>query len=357
MAVKVRYRKVNNNRYNVYLDIYKEGIRRTETLPGFVVSKDYSKQVRKSFSNKSDEEFVIKAEAKAAEMNTELLTGTPPVRRKAELFHYLNKKMEQCTNTRVFSYQRLKYNLLKFQTTPILLDNITKTWLYDFKAFLMKKQKPTTVDNYLSTLKLLLNEAEEEYYIPSNPFPKRNFLIKSNIDKKTLNDYLTLEEVHKLNKTQFSSDVCKSFLFACFSGLRISDIENLKWQNIKEGSLHIVQKKTRLKVPKENVIPLSSQALQILETINKSGDKVFDLPTSYKISNTLKLWAEIAGVEKDIHFHMARHTFGALFLQSGGSIYSLKELLGHTTVTTTENFYGHLVDTMKRSQIEMMPVL
>jgi hypothetical protein len=70
MAVKIRYRKVNNSRYNIYLDIYKEGIRKTETLNGYVVSRDYSKQSRQSFANKQDEEFVIKAKARAAEINT-----------------------------------------------------------------------------------------------------------------------------------------------------------------------------------------------------------------------------------------------------------------------------------------------
>ena len=67
MAVKVRYRKVSNNKYNIYLDCYyNKNSRSAETLEGYVVTKDYSTQKRKRFAYKQDQEYVLLAEAKAA---------------------------------------------------------------------------------------------------------------------------------------------------------------------------------------------------------------------------------------------------------------------------------------------------
>ena len=58
-----------------------------------------------------------------------------------------------------------------------------------------------------------------------------------------------------------------------------------------------------------------------------------------------------AGITKNITFHCSRHTFATLQLEHGTDIYTVKDMLGHTNVRTTQ-IYGHIVDPSKRKAAE-----
>jgi integrase len=292
MAVKVRYRKVSNERYNIYLDYYfKDQDRRIETLKGYVVTKDYGKQKRKRFANKQDQEYVLMAEARASEENKKLITGIPPLRKDIDLYTFLDKVIDKSKDSKKQAFKRLKTNLEKFQITPINMRQISVEWLEDFKAFLEEKHKPSTTDTYLGRMKILLDKACDASYLERSPFPRKGIYLNQNSDEKDINDYLTFEELTELNKVQFDSNLCRAFLFSCFTGLRLSDVERLTRDNIIGDEVHIVQYKTRKKKPKANTIPLSDEALRILNSLERKSDRVFNLPSRGEISTTLKLWA------------------------------------------------------------------
>jgi site-specific recombinase XerD len=70
----------------------------------------------------------------------------------------------------------------------------------------------------------------------------------------------------------------------------------------------------------------------------------------------LKDWAKKAGIEKQIGWHTARHSFVVLSLESGTEIYTLSKLLGHTDVKTTQ-VYAVATDKMKREAVNALPVI
>jgi site-specific recombinase XerD len=70
----------------------------------------------------------------------------------------------------------------------------------------------------------------------------------------------------------------------------------------------------------------------------------------------LKRWAKNAGIEKNIGWHTARHTFAVLSLESGAEIYTLSKLLGHTDVKTTQ-VYANATDKMKREAVNALPAI
>lgn len=72
--------------------------------------------------------------------------------------------------------------------------------------------------------------------------------------------------------------------------------------------------------------------------------------TAY-FKNTLNKWLKKAGITRHMTFHCFRHTFATLQLECGTDIYTIKSMLGHTSVNTTM-VYSHIVDDRKRKAVE-----
>ena len=64
------------------------------------------------------------------------------------------------------------------------------------------------------------------------------------------------------------------------------------------------------------------------------------------ISRPLKVWIEASGIKKHITFHCGRHSYASLLLENGVDIYTIKSLMGHTNVKTTQ-IYTHIVNEQK----------
>ena len=85
-------------------------------------------------------------------------------------------------------------------------------------------------------------------------------------------------------------------------------------------------------------MPLSEAALQQLPERGNAGDDdtVFTLPSLDAATRHLKAWAMLCGINKNISFHVARHTFATALLSLGGDLYTVSKLLGHSEVHTTQ---------------------
>jgi integrase len=168
-------------------------------------------------------------------------------------------------------------------------------------------------------------------------------------------------------------------LFSCFTGLRWSDVNSLRWSEIitktidkqEEWFLHFQQEKT----DDIEYLPMSGQAVAILKERKKeiadNGEKspyVFPLikePYANKnimnrhVNAALKKWAKAAGIEeKRIHFHTARHTFATNVLENSpeADLWTVSKLLGHKSIIPTQ-IYAHVRDSRKRAAINGLPML
>ena len=174
----------------------------------------------------------------------------------------------------------------------------------------------------------------KENLISRNPFSKFKLPTKHEIPRLTLD----IEEVSRLVKTPFESHphLRLAFLFSCFTGLRISDLKELRWSNIIEeqtpqGELERYMQIRPVKLQNQTGkllrVPLTDSACKVLEILqaepNVSG-KIFELlPSERNACNLLKLWGAKAGLQKEIHFHAARHSFATICLTSGMDITSV----------------------------------
>ena len=266
-------------------------------------------------------------------------------------------------------------HLVKYKGDKITMDRVDKTFCEGFVLYLVNgktigtrnpkksgehKEKPianSTARLYFNTFVTALNEAVRDGIIGSNP---ANQLKKE--EKKPLsrsgNDrgYLEIDEVKKLMNTPCNDEQTKmAFLFACFCGLRLSDIKDLKWKDIKSGEDGTVVSKIQVKTQQSIIVPLSANALEWLPDRgdSKGEDFVFTLPSHFSINRSMKKWAKDAEIEKNVTFHLSRHTFATTLLTLGADIYTTSKLMGHKNLRTTQ-IYAEVVNKKKVEAVNLM---
>lgn len=161
------------------------------------------------------------------------------------------------------------------------------------------------------------------------------------------------------------------FFMECRTGLRISDLLQLRWSDFDGQYIRLRMQKTRRAVE----IPVSASVQKTLEKyrdlfsrpnsrIFPVLDRVKDRPDEFSklrrliygtahVNLILKRVAARAGITKKVSTHVARHTFATMLISKGASIYDVKELLGHQDVKVTQ-VYAHLLDGRKRELVEML---
>ena len=152
-----------------------------------------------------------------------------------------------------------------------------------------------------------------------------------------------------------NTSVKEAFLFACFCGLRISDIKTLKWSDVKQETDGICICKKMIKTKQIVMVPLSENALVWMPNkgIAKMEDFVFCLPSYFTINSQVKQWAKSAGLEKKITFHTSRHTFATTLLTMGADLYTTSKLLGHQNIKTTQ-VYAEIVNKKKIETVNLL---
>ncbi len=228
--------------------------------------------------------------------------------------------------------------------------DITERCIIDFSSYLAEHVAASTARTYLHKLHAIVEECVERHYIERNPIPPiRKLIAHVPASPRT---FLTSDEVRQLSETDCKhQDVKLAFLFACCTGLRLSDIETLRWEHLCCSSsgrtLVKVQEKTRHEVR----VPLGASACSIL---HQAGDgasgQVFHLPSRSTISLTLREWGQSAAIGKRLTFHVSRHSFATMLISADVGIFTVSKLCGHTNVRTTQ-IYAHMLDTTLRDGI------
>lgn len=230
-------------------------------------------------------------------------------------------------------------------------------WLRNtYKTTLGLSLTPRGIINYSGYLRAALNAAVRAEIIRENPFNTLSHTEKVKAPESK-REFLTVQEVKTLIDTDCSLPAVKqAYLFACYCGLRISDVYALKWGDIsidgEQWRASVVMKKTRIPI----VLPLSLSARRWMPKRGEASDedKVFvALPSEEKVNSTLKQWTQDAGIAKHITFHTSRHTFATMMLTLGADLYTTSKLLGHTNVQTTQ-IYAKIVDEKKVAAINLI---
>lgn len=162
---------------------------------------------------------------------------------------------------------------------------------------------------------------------------------------------MTLDEVKILAQTPCEHDVLKrASLFSCLTGLRISDILNLRWEDftLAPDQGYCIRIRTQ-KTSTEATLPISYEAYELCG--EPSSGKVFKGLQRSMINYPLKKWIKQAGIMKHITFHCFRHSYAVIQISLGTDIYTVSKMLTHKNVSTTQ-IYADLVNSKKRETAE-----
>jgi len=346
MQIQLRKKKLIDGRESLYLDIYKDGKRSYEFLRLYIKRGDQNNKEILLLAEK------IKSKRMIEIANDEYDQISSNKKRTSFTKYFEKYAKEKPINSTYYSVLK---HLQLYEPKDILFKQIDKTWLEGFSEYLTKESglKKNTSFIYFSAAKQVLQKASNEGFIKAGLTKQVKNLQKESTER----GYLELAEIQRLFVTASDApEITKAFLFSCFTGLRESDIINLQWQNISDGSIKITQQKTNSKVS----IPLSQTALNILQTDNilhLPETNIFQLPNFRQtINRALARWFKKAGINKKAFYHLSRHTFATLNLTSNNDIYTVSKLLGHKSLKTTE-IYAKIIDEKKKEAMNNLPVI
>ena len=254
--------------------------------------------------------------------------------------------------------------LLKLYTEdlPMYFGDIDLNLIEDYKDYLINAPQGgskggtisrNTASTYFSIFKAALHQAFIDGYLTIDLAAKS----KNIYYEESQREYLTLEELNKLAATPCDSPILKrAALFSALTGLRHSDIKQLKWKDLVKDQEHYRILFTQQKTKGVENMPISDQAYQLCEERGDSDRLIFEgLQDPSWISRPIARWVEEAGITKHITFHCFRHTYATLQLTSGTDIYTVSKMLGHKKVTTTQ-IYAKIVDEKKEAAADAIKI-
>lgn len=186
----------------------------------------------------------------------------------------------------------------------------------------------------LAYRKNLINDDIFKEYKISTIRPMRNFLTEKEL--KLIIGYFRKNIFNDKHR-----EILKTFLFACFTGLRFSDIQNLQFDHIFDDMLILKPQKTKF-IDKTVKIPLCQPAKELID-YSKKTRKVFHVFSSQYVNRELKQIMDSVNIRKRITFHCARHTFATMYLRKTNDLAGLQKLLGHSNISETM-IYAHSLD-------------
>ncbi|MBZ0184023.1 MAG: site-specific integrase [Melioribacteraceae bacterium] len=338
MKVSVKLRKKQNTpkTASLYLDINRPNYKRERLFLGLILTGN---KIQDKITLETANEIRIQKLA-ALQRNAHDL----PIESKIKLIALIEDiaKTKEKSNTRKL-YETVKIKLNKFDenASSKRLSSITLNYLKEFETFLLNDEKEkvskNTAIHYLNALKAVFNYATSKKLISVNPMKSYEIQRKDELER----EYLTIAELKRLEAIENKNETLRAFLFASYTGLRLSDIKELAYKNIEDGKVKVKMRKTEKFIS----IPLSNKAKELVSTkiLNHTG-KVFNLPSDVSIGNHLKkIFKSVEIEKKKISFHLSRHTFATIALTIGIDILTISKLLGHRELKTTQ-IYTNLVD-------------
>lgn len=329
-SIKIRTKPLKSGGYSLFLDHFQNYKHHYEFLPGLRLSDN--EQENKTAIAKA-QKYRNRLEESITDESLGISTNW---KRKSDFLEYFQTVAAQ-RRRRLFKYA---YNHIKaYSGKPITFAVIDRNWVEGFREYLLGTGiNPNTAAQYLAILKTVLTQAVRDEIITNSP--AQGVTIKSLSTKRI---FLTVGEVKAIADTDCRiPEIREAFLFGCYTGLRISDIERLTWDNIEGNHYSIRQKKT--KDPLRNL--LIPKALEILANRDHSTKRIFDLPGRTLMGSILTKLAQEAGITKRVTFHTSRHTFAVTAINEGVDIYTLSKLLGHSNQNTTQA-YAKVTDLKK----------
>ena len=250
----------------------------------------------------------------------------------------------------------LLLHLKDFVGHEVTIEELTPVVCSRFAKYLLRRVQRESARTYLQKLHAILSLCCRKGLLKRHPMAKlQDYIPRKHWHEHT---FLSADELMKLSEAECHNPYTKyAFLFACYTGLRLSDIETLTWDEIHQDGSNFILIKQQQKTQREVRVPLCAPAVRILQSLpHRSKRTVFTLQSRTSIGKDLKQWVSSVGIDKHITFHVSRHTFASLLVYNGVDIFTISRLCGHTSTRTTE-CYTHVSDNRLQEGIRTIELL
>lgn len=366
MKVEIKERKLTAGNRSLYLEYYEKGFRKKENLHLYLVPDDApnARKINGQTYNKARE---IQAQRILNPPSFESKKKKPEENERAKTMTWLQwcddyiqsaidsencKKMIQHKGV---VRKRIAAYLKQIRKPDILLKDVNRDTISGLFKYMREdyrnpgqikadggKLADFTLVLFEETVKAIFNKAVRDGLIPFNLIQDLAKEERFHVPDKH-REYLTTDELKRFlaveTQTQAEQTVQKAFGFSCMTGLRLGDMQRLRWSDIKTigevQAVSIIQHKTKRLV----TVPLNELALSLLPPRPDNGEDNIIFPLVKKPDNVAKYVRRIkekAGIEKDFTYHSSRHSAATLAITAGAELYSVSKILGHGSIVSTQ---------------------
>ena len=240
----------------------------------------------------------------------------------------------------------------KYNISDIEIKAIDNAFINEFEFYLRSKcniQNNSAVKYVRNSFGKIIRTCVINGWLNKDPF--LNYTSKV---REVNRVFLTEDELKRLAAKEFKNErlnqVRDIFVFSCYTGLAYIDVANLTPQNISVGMdgekwIYTFRQKTDTRTN----IPLLPPAMAIIEkyeehTLCKVKNKLLPILSNQKMNAYLKEIATLCTINKELTFHIARHTFATtVTLSNGIPIETVSKMLGHSSIKQTQH-YAKILD-------------
>jgi site-specific recombinase XerD len=244
------------------------------------------------------------------------------------------------------SFLEWKYKVTDLDINRLNFEFITE---YEFWLKSVRKCDHNSTMKYLSNFRKIVNICIRNGWLQKDPFMAFK-MTKREVERTALTEF----ELQTLAVKKFSIErltiVKDIFLFSCFSGLAYSDVKKLRRSEIVigiDGEKWLISRRQKTDITAR--IPLLQQALDIIDRYENNRqcileNRVLPVLSNQKMNAYLKEIADLCGINKNLTYHIARHTFATtVTLSNGVPIETVSKMLGHRNLKTTQH-YAKILD-------------
>ncbi len=234
----------------------------------------------------------------------------------------------------------------KYNISDIDITKIDHAFITDYEFYLrsVRKCANNTAVKYIKNFNKIIKLCLANDWLDKNPFANYKSKVKE-VERVYLSETDIQNIINKDFKTERLSLVRDIFLFSCFTGLAYIDVKNLTKSHISIGIdgdkwifTHRQKTESASKIP---ILPVTQMIIDKYadhpQAINE--EKLLPILSNQKMNAYLKEIAAVCEIEKELTFHIARHTFATtVTLTNGVPIESVSKMLGHKNLRTTQHY-------------------
>ncbi len=249
----------------------------------------------------------------------------------------------QCTYQRyVLTRERLKeFIKMKYRASDLSISQVNHSFIKGFDLHNRTEHAAAnnTAARFVKHFRTMFNLALNNGWVRTDPFASYKIQLE-----KVNRGYLTQEELDAMIGREFSNTrlavIRDMFLFSVYTGLAYVDVRQLTRENIEyreDGSVWLTTARQKTNNPVR--LPLLTIPAQIIERYKGTakGGRLLPIPSNQKVNDYLKEIATLCGIEKNLSYHLARHTFATtITLENGVPIETVSKMLGHNSIKTTQ---------------------